>query len=146
MDLKEAWNASFEKHVRALETKGKKPIVWTGDLNCVPTDKDIRNWKTNYNKSAGCTQIEIDGLMRQMNPPEGSGHERLVDAWRELHPDLEGHYTYYSYRFSCRTKGIGWRLDSFIVSEQLLSKVNQCEIRHAICLSLFSNVHRLGHC
>ena len=43
---------------------------------------DVRNWKTNYNKSAGCTQIEIDGFNSQLNPEEGSGYEKLVDVWR----------------------------------------------------------------
>jgi AP endonuclease-1 len=52
---------------------------------------DVRNWKTNYNKSAGCTQTEIDGFNKQLNPEEGSGHKKLVDVWRrELsnHPSV----------------------------------------------------------
>lgn len=99
------------------------------------------------------TQSEIDGYNLQLNPPEGVP---MKDAWRERHPDLEGHYSYYSVKFQCRTKGIGWRLDSFVVSslrplcfsvifgkgrrdltfarpdqvsEPLMSKVKQCEIR-----------------
>lgn len=42
----------------------------------------MRNWKTNYNKTAGCTQAEIDGFNKQLNPEEGSGHKKLVDVWR----------------------------------------------------------------
>lgn len=45
--------------------------------------------------------------MSQLNPAADSGHEPLLDVWREKHPDTVGHYTYYSYRFKCREKGIG---------------------------------------
>lgn len=56
-----------------------------------PCATDIRNWKTNYNKSAGCTDSEINAFKAQLNPEEGSGHHRLVDVWRERNPELEGH-------------------------------------------------------
>lgn len=53
----------------------------------------------------------------------------MVDAWRHLHPDVVGRFTYYSYRFQCRTKGIGWRVDYFVVSPKLLDRIVACEIR-----------------
>ncbi|KAM0753627.1 hypothetical protein T439DRAFT_322519 [Meredithblackwellia eburnea MCA 4105] len=130
MDKKEAWNAAFEVYLRQLDSK--KPVVWTGDLNVVPTEKDIRNWSTNYNKSPGCTEKEITAYMAQLHPAPDSGHQKLVDVWRHLHQDVVGYYTYFSYKFQCRIKGIGWRLDSFIVSERILTKVKQCEIRLTI--------------
>jgi exonuclease III len=55
----------------------------------------------------GYTQDEQDGYNAQLNPAEGSGHGPLVDVWRAKHPDAVGQYTYYSYRFKCREKGIG---------------------------------------
>ncbi|BGP53732.1 hypothetical protein JCM8202v2_001302 [Rhodotorula sphaerocarpa] len=97
---KEKWNRAFEKYLRTLDAK--KPVIWCGDLNVVATPLDIRNWKTNHNKSAGCTDSEIDAFHAQLNPDEKSGHKRLVDVWRERNPELEGHYSYYSYKFSCR--------------------------------------------
>ncbi|GAA5848667.1 hypothetical protein JCM8547_004590 [Rhodosporidiobolus lusitaniae] len=130
MPEKKAWNAAFERYLRELD--GKKPVIWCGDLNVVATEKDIRNWKTNYNKSAGCTDDEIAGFNSQLNPPEDSGHEKLVDVWRHQNPEQEGHYSYYSYKFKCREKGIGWRLDYVVVSERLLSKVKACEMRQEI--------------
>ncbi|GAA5905397.1 hypothetical protein JCM5296_003706 [Sporobolomyces johnsonii] len=131
LDLKAAWNKAFERYVRDLDAK--KPVIWCGDLNVIPTEKDIRNWKTNYNKSPGCTDTEIDGFAAQLNPPEDSGHKKLVDVWRHQNPDDEAKgYTYYSYKFQCRSKGIGWRLDFFVASERLLGKVKQCEVRHSI--------------
>lgn len=117
---------------------------------------DVRNWSTNYNKTAGCTEKEITAFDAQLNPPPESGHKKLVDAWRHLHLNAVGYYTYFSYRFQCREKGIGWRLDSFVVrfffaetakgsltlplpsqlSERLLPKVKTCEIRLEVCSSL----------
>lgn len=131
MPRKQAWNAAFEAYVRELDAK--KPVVWVGDFNVVLTDSDIRNWKTNYEKSAGCTSIEIDGFNSQLNPPDGSGHAKLIDTWRVLHPDTVGHYSYYGYRFQCRSKGIGWRLDYNVVSERLMPRVKQSEIRLDAC-------------
>ncbi|OAV87046.1 exodeoxyribonuclease III [Puccinia triticina 1-1 BBBD Race 1] len=127
MDRKKEWNEAFEKYLRELDAN--KPVVWGGDINCAPSEKDIRNAESNWNKTAGYTQAECDGLNSQLSPPEESEHEKLVDVWRELNPDLEGHYTYFSYRFKCREKGIGWRIDSFIVSKRVFENVKACEIR-----------------
>ncbi|KAI9604787.1 hypothetical protein H4Q26_002757 [Puccinia striiformis f. sp. tritici PST-130] len=115
---------NLKKFLRELDAK--KPVVWGGDINCALTENDIRNATSNWNKTAGYTQEETDGLNSQLNPSEDSGHEKLVDVWRELNPDLEGHYTY---RFGCREKGIGWRIDSFITSQRVFEKVKACEIR-----------------
>ena len=48
------------------------------------------------------------------------GEPKFVDVWRKRHPDLR-HYTYFSYRFNCREKGIGWRLDMCTYTHPLLS-------------------------
>lgn len=127
---KEKWNRAFELYLRELDAK--KPVIWCGDMNVVAAPIDIRNWKTNYNKSAGCTDSEINAFKAQLNPEEGSDHQHLVDVWRERNPELEGHYSYYSYKFSCREKGIGWRIDYHVVSERILPKVKSCEIRAGI--------------
>jgi AP endonuclease-1 len=52
----------------------------------------------------------------------------MVDAWRHFHPTLQ-RFTYFSYRFQCRNKNLGWRLDYFIVSPSLMSRITSCEIR-----------------
>ncbi|GAA6027049.1 hypothetical protein JCM8097_006070 [Rhodosporidiobolus ruineniae] len=130
LNAKKAWNRAFERYLRELDAK--KPVVWCGDFNAIRGEKDIRNWKTNHNKSAGAHDDEIEGLNSQLMPAEESGHEKLVDVWRHLNPDKEGHYTYQAYKFDCRTKGIGWRLDYQVVSERLMPKVKACEMRHEI--------------
>lgn len=67
------------------------------------------------NKSPGFTDAE----RKSFSDILASG---FVDSFRELHPK-EQQYSYYSYRFNARAKGKGWRLDYFVVSQSLMSKV-----------------------
>lgn len=54
----------------------------------------------------------------------------LIDTWRHFNPTQKGHYTFYGYRFKCREKLIGWRLDYFVVTPDLMDQVVSSEIRH----------------
>jgi AP endonuclease-1 len=73
--------------------------------------EDLANPKTNFNKTAGYTEAEITAFKNILDPPESSPDaNKFVDVWRRLHP-TDKQYTYFSYRFNCRLKGIGWRLD-----------------------------------
>lgn len=49
MEYKKEWNNAFELYLRELDS-GPKPVIWGGDFNCAPTDKDIRHAKPNWNK------------------------------------------------------------------------------------------------
>ncbi|KIJ16765.1 hypothetical protein PAXINDRAFT_61068, partial [Paxillus involutus ATCC 200175] len=129
---KNTWNEHFTAYIRDLDKK--KPVIWMGDMNVAPTAKGkyITNAKSNWNKSAGYTLDETEAYKNILDPPESSkGAGKFVDVWRQRHPD-EQHYTYFSYRFNCRTKGIGWRLDMFVLSERIVDKVKMCEIRNEI--------------
>ena len=72
---------------------------------------DLANPKTNWNKTPGYTEAETRAYARVLNA-DGAAPDagKFVDVWRARHPGLR-HYTYFSYRFNCRAKGIGWRLD-----------------------------------
>ena len=81
---------------------------------------DLTNPKPNWNKTPGYTEAETSAFAHILVPDaagpdsdEEAGTEeagKFVDVWRTMHPDLR-HYTYFGYRFQCRSKGIGWRLD-----------------------------------
>ncbi|KAJ3556451.1 hypothetical protein NM688_g2019 [Phlebia brevispora] len=132
LEEKNTWNTHFTTYIRDLDKK--KPVIWTGDLNVAPTALDLTNPKPNWNKTPGYTEAETTAFARILDPPEDArkdGAGKFVDMWRQLHPDLR-HYTYFSYRFNCRAKGIGWRLDTFVVSERLAERVKMCEIRGEI--------------
>ncbi len=113
------------------------------------TSLDLSNPKPNWNKTAGYTEAETTAFANILNPPKGDAG-KFVDVWRKRHPD-ERHYTYFSYRFNCREKGIGWRLDmckwpqqgvrcgklialvcAVVLSERIVSRVKMCEIRGEI--------------
>ncbi|TFY68986.1 hypothetical protein EVG20_g3342 [Dentipellis fragilis] len=130
MDAKKLWNTHFEAYIRDLDKK--KPVIWTGDLNVAPTAKDLTNPKPNWNKTAGYTEEETTAFANILNPPKSAtGANKFVDIWRQQHPD-DRHYTYFSYRFNCRSKGIGWRLDMYVLSERIAERVKMCEIRSEI--------------
>ncbi|KAK7020450.1 DNA-lyase [Favolaschia claudopus] len=131
LDEKKEWNRHFETYIRELDKK--KPVIWTGDLNVAPTELDLANPKTNWNKSAGYTEAETTAFKNILDPPESapSDTKKFVDVWRRLHPN-DRQYTYFSYRFNCREKGIGWRLDMFVLSERIADRVKMCEIRSDI--------------
>ncbi|KAH7889390.1 Endonuclease/exonuclease/phosphatase [Phlebopus sp. FC_14] len=127
---KNKWNQHFTTYIRDLDKK--KPVVWMGDVNVAPTEKDLANPKQNWNKTPGYTKDETEAFKNILDPPESADDAgKFVDVWRQRHPH-DHHYTYFSYRFNCRTKGIGWRLDMFVVSERILENVKTCEIRSEI--------------
>ncbi|EED79041.1 predicted protein [Postia placenta Mad-698-R] len=139
LEAKKEWNVHFTKYMRELDMR--KPVIWTGDLNVAPTELDLANPKTNWNKTPGYTEVETSAFARILNPSSAAASDaasqddaapgKFVDVWRKLHPD-DRHYTYFSYRFNCRMKGIGWRLDMFVVSERIEERVKMCEIRSEI--------------
>lgn len=129
LDAKKEWNVHFTKYIRDLDAK--KPVVWTGDLNVAPTELDLANAKRNWNKTAGYTEAETSAFAQILDPGDDAEAGKFVDVWRRLHPE-DKHYTYFSYRFQCRSKGLGWRLDMFVVSERLMDRVQRCEIRSDI--------------
>ena len=97
-----------------------KPVFLCGDLNVAHQELDLKNPKSNYNKTAGYTQFEIDGMTNYIN----SG---FTDTFRHFYPQ-EIKYSWWSYRFSARLKNIGWRLDYFIASKEALNMVNDAFI------------------
>ena len=66
-------------------------------------------------KSAGTTPEERASFERQL----AAGY---VDAFRRLHPEGRGHYSYWSQRAGNREPNKGLRLDYFICSEELLEE------------------------
>ncbi|KAK7467276.1 hypothetical protein VKT23_004333 [Stygiomarasmius scandens] len=129
LDVKNEWNEHFTKYIRDLDQK--KPVIWTGDLNVAPTEIDLSNAKRNWNKTPGYTEAETTAYKNILNPPETESTAKFVDIWRRTHPK-DKHFTYFGYRFNCRAKGIGWRLDMFVLSERIVDQVKMCEIRSEI--------------
>jgi exodeoxyribonuclease-3 len=122
------WDAALLVYIKELEKK--KPVVYCGDMNVAHTPMDIKNAKSNYNRTPGYTQDEIDGMTRYID----SG---LVDTFRTMHPD-EVKYSWWSYRANARENNVGWRLDYFLVSHGLMPKVKEAFI--------LNDIHGSDHC
>ncbi|KIY67550.1 hypothetical protein CYLTODRAFT_396889 [Cylindrobasidium torrendii FP15055 ss-10] len=129
MESKKTWNTHFEKYIRDLDKK--KPVIWTGDLNVAPGEKDLAKPKPNWNKTPGYTEAETSSFASILNPGEEHKEHQFVDVWRQRNPD-DKKYTYWSYRFNCRLKYIGWRLDMFVLSQRIVEKAKMCEMRDEI--------------
>lgn len=122
LEYRQFWDRDFLKHVKSLEKT--KPVVICGDLNVAHRDIDLARPKPNYNKTAGYTQQEIDGLDNLVNAG-------FVDTFRHLHPETVK-YSWWSFRSGARGKNIGWRIDYFLCSQRLADKISQAEIHDQI--------------
>lgn len=113
LEEKKIWNKHFFAYMNELDKK--KPIIWAGDLNVAPTALDLANPKTNWNKTAGYTEAETSAFKNFLDASKTPGGNKFLDIWRTLHPEQRA-YTYFSYRFNCRAKGLGWRIDGCMSS------------------------------
>ncbi|HIP31377.1 MAG TPA: exodeoxyribonuclease III [Crocinitomicaceae bacterium] len=118
LDYRQKWDADLLAYIKELEKK--KSVVACGDFNVAHRDIDLARPKANYNKSAGYTQKEIDGL-------DNFTQNGLLDSFRFLHPD-EVKYSWWSYRGGARDRNVGWRIDYLLISESLQSKMKSAFI------------------
>lgn len=122
LDYRQGWDLAFANYLQELEKT--KPVIVCGDLNVAHQSIDLKNDKSNYNKTAGYTQTEIDGLQNILN-------QGFVDTFRDLHPEVEK-YSWWSYRMNAREKNVGWRIDYFLVSQVLSKNIQKAEIHNDI--------------
>ena len=118
LDYRMKWEDDFQAYIRGLD--GKKPVILCGDLNVAHEEIDLKNPKTNH-KNAGFSDEERAKMTQLL----GSG---FTDTWRFFYPDLEGVYSWWSYRFRAREKNAGWRIDYFITSKTLDEKLAGAKI------------------
>lgn len=122
LDYRMAWEDAFRAYL--LELDDKKPVIVCGDMNVAHEEIDIKNPKSNRH-NAGFTDEER-GKMTELL---GSG---FTDSFRHFYPDLEGAYSWWSYRFHAREKNAGWRIDYFLVSNRLVPQMRGAAIHNEI--------------
>ncbi len=106
-------------HVNDLVARGES-IVVCGDLNTAHRDIDLARPKQNR-KTSGFMPIECEALDRWFSAG-------WVDAFRHLHPDARDRYTWWTYRAGARERNVGWRLDTHLVSADLVDRIRRAEI------------------
>lgn len=98
----------------------KKPVILAGDLNVAHNPIDLKNAKQNE----GAT-----GYTKEERASFGSLLEAgFTDSFRYLYPE-KIEYSWWSYRFKARERNCGWRIDYFIVSNQIKDKIIDSSIR-----------------
>ncbi len=112
------WEDAFRNYLLALDEK--KPVVVCGDMNVAHKEIDLKNPATNH-QNAGFTDEEREKMTTLL----GSG---FVDTFRHFNPDATGRYSWWSYRFRAREKNVGWRIDYFLVSSRLASRLKSADI------------------
>ena len=118
LDYRMSWEDDFLAYIKALDEK--KPVIYCGDLNVAHQEIDLKNPKSNR-KNAGFTDEERGKMTTVLE----SG---FTDTWRSLNPDVEGVYSWWSYRFNARKNNAGWRIDYFIVSDRIVDKIEDAKI------------------
>lgn len=112
------WEEAFLAYIRGLEES--KPVVFCGDLNVAHKEIDLKNPKTNR-KNAGFSDEERGRFSVVLEAG-------FIDTFRYFYPDLEGVYSWWSYRFQARAKNAGWRIDYFVVSGSLKERLESARI------------------
>lgn len=117
LDYRMSWEDDFRSYLRGLDRK--KPVIICGDMNVAHNEIDLKNPQSNRH-NAGFSDEE-----------RGKFSELLAagfkDTYRTLHPDTV-EYSWWSYRFKARERNSGWRIDYFLVSDRLMSKVGTASI------------------
>ena len=125
--LKE-WDKDLLAFMQERQSKRGVPVLWLGDLNVAHKNLDAYNFGAKHlDKQAGLTPEERASFQEQLDAG-------FVDAFRELHPDKQGHYTYWSQRAGNRLPNKGLRLDYFVCDSSMFSRDSQVIARNSYML------------
>ena len=112
LDYRMIWEDDFKKYLKKLEES--KPVVVCGDFNVAHTEMDIKNARANIG-NAGFTYEERGKFSDLLDAG-------FIDTFRYFHKD-EIKYTWWSYMGHARENNVGWRIDYFITSKNIINKV-----------------------
>ena len=116
LDYRMVWEDAFREYLHSLD----KPVIVCGDLNVAHKEIDLKNPKTNT-KNAGFTPEEREKMTTLLD----SG---FVDTFRHLYPDTVDAYSWWSYMGQARSKNVGWRIDYFLVTDDIKGKIKEAKI------------------
>ncbi len=127
IDYRMEWEDARRAYLQKLDRK--KPVILCGDLNVAHKEIDLKNPKSNRG-NAGFSDQEREkfGLLLEAG---------FIDSYRELYPQKEGAYTWWSYRFNARKNNAGWRIDYFLLSERLRNRVEDV----VLCSDIYGSDH-----
>ena len=118
LDYRMKWEDDFRAYL--LKLNENKPVIVCGDLNVAHEEIDLKNPKTNR-KNAGFTDEERTKMTTLLDAG-------FTDTFRHFYPNMEGIYSWWSYRFKAREKNAGWRIDYYLTSKSLDEKLVDAKI------------------
>lgn len=118
LEYRMEWEDDFRAFLKNLESK--KPVIVCGDLNVAHKEIDLKNPKTNR-RNAGFTDEEREKMSVLLD----SG---FTDTYRHFYPEKQGAYTWWSYMGKARANNTGWRIDYFLCSKILDSRLKSASI------------------
>lgn len=118
LEYRQTWEDEIREYV--IKLNKIKPVIICGDLNVAHKEIDLKNPKTNR-RSAGFTDEERDKMTELLNAG-------FTDSFRLLYPEKENVYTWWSYMMKAREKNVGWRIDYFIVSNDIKENIKEATI------------------
>ncbi len=128
LDFRLMWDDAYRAHLSNLSAE--KPVVACADYNVAHQEIDLKNPGPNRG-NAGFSDEERESFTKLLDAG-------FCDTFRHTHPDTVGAYSWWSYRFHAREKNAGWRIDYFLVSEQLKEQIQSADI--------YSDVFGSDHC
>ena len=120
---------AFLKHLAKIE-KRQKNIIVCGDVNTSHNSIDLARPDANH-QTSGFMDIERKWIDKFIN----SGY---TDIHRYKNPKKEKCFSWWSARTRARDRNIGWRLDYFFITNNLIKKVKHSTIH--------SNLYGSDHC
>lgn len=118
LDERMQWDASYREFLSKLAAE--KPVVTCGDFNVAHQEIDLKNPSTNHH-NPGFSDEERESFTELL----AAG---FTDTFRALYPDATDAYSWWSYRMRARERNVGWRIDYFLVSNSIASKVKEAAI------------------
>lgn len=118
LEYRQQWEDEIRKYL--LKLNKKKPVIMCGDLNVAHQEIDLKNPKTNKG-NAGFTNEERQKMTELLQAG-------FTDSFRHLYPNKENSYSWWSYMGKAREKNVGWRIDYFIVSNNIKEKIEEASI------------------
>ena len=123
LEYRMRWEDDFRAYLTGLASKGKGVIV-CGDLNVAHKEIDLKNPSSNR-KNPGFTDEERSQFTNLLNAG-------FTDTFRHFYPDRKDIYSWWSYRFQARERNSGWRIDYFVVSDDLKPRLVDAKIHTEI--------------
>lgn len=122
IDHRMAWEKYFSEYLCCLDQK--LPVILCGDLNVAHNEIDLKN-PTSNRENAGFSDQERACFSNLLS-------KGFTDTFRALYPEVTGAYSWWSYMYHARQNNAGWRIDYFIVSNQLRNTIAEARIHPEI--------------